>query len=123
MSPLNIGRWILILGLAFVFGYFGIEKFIQPLNWIGWMPKWMDGLLGMGINAWLSIIGAGEIAIAIGLLIPIRLIQQIASVLAALHLAGILTQIGWNDVAIRDIGLLAIAIAIPFLLSVRREER
>lgn len=105
-------RWLLILGLAFVFGYFGIDKFWHPILWIQWIPDWMDGLIGMNKDAWLKLIGASEIILAVGLLLPSYLIQRIAAALCGLHLLGVLTQTGWNDVAVRDIGLLAIAITL-----------
>ncbi len=43
MSAVHTSRWTLIAGLAFVFIYFGIDKFVHPLIWIGWMPAWLDG--------------------------------------------------------------------------------
>lgn len=116
MSRITIARWILILGLFFVFVWFGIDKFFHPKTWIGWMPDRMDGLFGMGNNAWMQIIAISEIIIAIGLLIPMRTVQKTASILASLHLLAILTQVGWNDIAIRDIGLLTMSISVWFLL-------
>ncbi len=109
-------RWILIAGLAFVFLYFGINKFTDPLLWIGWIPKWMDGLLGMDINLWLKILGALEILLGVGLLIPVRNIQKIVTVIIALHLIGVLSQVGWNDIGVRDLGLLSMTAALWFLL-------
>jgi hypothetical protein len=108
---------VLIIGLAFVFGYFGIDKLITPLVWIGWIPLWMEGLLGMTRETWLSIIGIGEIFLAVLLLIPHLLVRKVAAALSTLHLLGILTQTGWNDVAVRDIGLLAAAVALFLLLQ------
>jgi uncharacterized membrane protein len=110
---------ILTLGLAFVFGTFGIDKFLNPNDWLQWIPMWMEGLLSFPRTTWLSIIGFSEIVMALMILVPIRQIRQIGLVLMALHLLGILTQTGWNDVAVRDIGLLAAVIALLFL--VRKE--
>ena len=116
MPPVTVARWTLILGLSFVFLYFGIDKFVHPFTWIGWIPKWMNGLFGLKINLWLQIIGTTEIVIGAALLFPVRFIQQAASILASLHLVGILTQIGWNDIAVRDTGLLSMATALFYLL-------
>ena len=44
-----LAKAILIFELALIFGYFGIDKFVHPLNWIGWIPLWMDGLFGMAV--------------------------------------------------------------------------
>jgi len=116
MNRNRLASYILIGALAFVFAYFGIEKFTNPLLWSGWMPVWIDGFFGIDKGTWLKIIGAIELGLAILLLIPVRSIRQTAAVLIVLHLAGILTQTGWNDTAVRDIGLLLSGVALLFLL-------
>ena len=116
MQRQSIARWILVAGLVFVFGYFGVDKFLNPLDWIGWIPDWIDGMMGTSKNIWLQIIGGSEILFAAMLLIPVRNLQRAASILMALHLLGVLTQVGWNDVAVRDIGILIADIALLFLL-------
>lgn len=116
MQRESYAKWLLIAGLAFVFGYFGIDKFVHPDIWIGWMPTWMDGLLGLNRDVWLNITGAAEVVIAVLLLIPVRVVQRAGAILVALHLIAVLTQVGWNDVGIRDIGLLLSAISLAFLL-------
>lgn len=116
MESTDIAKWSLTLGLAFVFIYFGIDKFLNPLVWIGWMPTWLNGSLGFSVDQWLQIIAVTEIVFGAMLLMPIRIVQKIGSVLVALHLVAILTQTGWNDVAVRDIGLLTMAIALWYLI-------
>lgn len=116
MQRQSTAKFLLLAALAFVFGYFGIDKFVSPEIWIGWIPLWMDGLLGMSLDTWLSMIGALEVLFALLLVIPIRLVQRTGAVLIALHLLGILTQVGWNDIAVRDIGLLLADLALLFLL-------
>lgn len=106
---------LLTAALAIVFLYFGIDKFAHPTLWIGWIPLWMDGLLGMSVNVWLGLIGALEILFALLLLFPVRKVRQAACILIALHLVAILTQVGWNDVGVRDTGLLLAALALLFL--------
>jgi hypothetical protein len=116
MSSITAARWLLIIGIAFVFLYFGIDKFIHPLVWIGWMPVWMDGLGGLDKTVWLQIVGGTEIFVGALVLIPIRMIQKVAALLAALHLAGVLTQVGWNDIAVRDVGLIFMTLSLWYLL-------
>lgn len=117
MDRNRLARGFLIAGLAFVFGYFGIDKFIHPLVWIGWMPPWMDGLLGFSKDVWLQITGALEIFFSLLLIIPVRRMQQTGAILVALHLVAVLTQTGWNDIAIRDIGLMLSSLALLLMLS------
>ncbi len=116
MSRTNTARTILILGLSFVFIYFGIDKFANAVLWIGWIPPWMDGLFGLPSSLWLSVIGSIEIVLGLALLAPVKILRQTASILMSLHLIGVLTQVGWNDVGVRDIGLLSMSISIWFLL-------
>lgn len=116
MHSTTTARWILIASLAFVFGYFGIDKFIHPDLWVGWMPTRIEGFLGMTSYRWLSVFGVIEIASAIGLLIPIRRLQQFAALGMIIQLIGILTQTGWNEIAVRDINILLSAIALLALL-------
>lgn len=107
---------LLTAGLAFVFIYFGVDKFVHPQWWIGWMPEWMDGLLGLSNNAWMHITGVLEILFAVMLLIPVRIIRQSGAILCALHLVAVLTQTGWNDIAVRDIGLLLMSLGLFALM-------
>ena len=112
----SVAKWLLILALVFVFGYFGIDKSLNPFIWVGWLPGWMDGLAGLPKESWLKLIGASEIFLAILVLVPVRRVQQIGVLLMIVHLLGILTQVGWNDVAVRDIGLMVSAIGLLALL-------
>lgn len=108
-------RGLLTTALLLVFLYFGIDKFVHPTIWLGFMPLWMDGLLGLTANVWLGVIGALEILFALFLIFPIRKVRQIGCILIALHLVGIVTIVGWNDIGVRDTGLLLAALALLFL--------
>lgn len=116
MSSVTAARWILIAGIAFVFLYFGIEKFVHPDLWIGWMPGWIDGLAGQTDDTWMQIIAVTEIVIAIAVVVPIRVVQKAGALFGTIHLAGILTQVGWNDVAVRDVGLISMTMALWYLI-------
>lgn len=116
MSSTQNARLTLALGLAFVLGYFGIDKFLHPLNWILWMPDWMEGLAGISTHAWLLAIGAFEALLALGLCIPWKGIQHWSALLTTLHLTSIvLFAVGWNDIGIRDAGLTCAASALWYL--------
>lgn len=116
MQRTSVSKWLLIAALSFVFGYFGIDKFVHPEFWLGWIPLWMEGLMGLSRNAWLVVIGLSEALMAVLLIIPVRKVQKIGAILIALHLVAILTQVGWNDIGIRDLGLLLADLALIFLL-------
>lgn len=106
----------LISGLAFVFARFGIDKFVHPTIWIGFLPPWMDGLAGIPNTLWILLIGGLELLFAVMIVIPVRRIRQAGAALMALHLLGIVSQMGWNDVTVRDIGLLLSSLALLAML-------
>ncbi len=113
-------RWTLLASLVFVFLYFGIDKFVHPILWVGFLPLWMNGLMGIENDAWIIIIGVIEVLLALLLIIPVPIIRKIGVVLIALHLLGIIWQVGWNDVAVRDIGLMLSAVALFFLIPAKK---
>lgn len=117
-SPMNrnYSVWLLLAAFILVFGYFGIDKFVHPLLWTGYLPLWMHGLLGMDKNIWIKIVGASEIGMALLLLIPHIYARLAGTILVILHLAAVLVQVGWNDIGVRDIGLMLAAGALLVLL-------
>jgi len=118
MQPQTLARRFLTASLVIVFGVFGIMKFASPLLWIGWIPLWMEGFLSPTRDTWLRVFGAFEILLALLLLlIPKKKIRRGAVALMALHLLVVLTQTGlWNDIGIRDLGLLLSSLALFTLL-------
>ncbi len=116
MQRESIAKWLLIAALTFVLGYFGIDKLVHPEFWLGWIPMWMEGLMSMSRNVWLMVIAIAEILMAILLLIPVRNARRIGAAIIAIHLLTIITQVGWNDIGVRDIGLFLSSLALLFLL-------
>ncbi len=118
MPPVHkLSRMFLRIGLCYVFIAFGIDKFVHPLLWLGWIPPWMESFLGMSRTTWLPVTGAVEILIGLAALFPVRIIRFLGSLGMVLHLIVVLTQTGLlNDIGIRDTGLLLGAAAL-FLLE------
>lgn len=101
-------RLLPIMGLVIVFVWFGIDKFQNPILWISQEPSWMDGFLGQSKEVWNQLLGIAEIIMAIALFIPKT--RWLAGLAMTAYLLPII-QIGWpGDVAVRDIGLLSIAL-------------
>ncbi len=99
-----------------VFGYFGIDKFLNPVLWTGFLPLWMDGALGMPKEIWILVVGATEILMALMLLIPVSAIRHLGAGLMVLHLIAVLQQVGWNDIGARDTALMLAAAALFLLI-------
>lgn len=107
---------MLSIGLAAVFGYFGFDKFAEPLLWIGWMPPFMDGLFGLSLDLWLNVVGAFEVIVAVLVLVPVRNVRRAGATLMALQLLAILPIAGLNDVGLRDFCVMMSALALAVML-------
>lgn len=99
-----------------VFGLFGADKFIHPASWIGWIAPWMEHVSGISRATLLQIAGGFELLLAAALLFPQKLVRRIAAWSMVMHLLFILTQTGFNDLFIRDFGLLLSVVAMALLL-------
>jgi len=90
------------ISLSLVFLWFGFNQVFDTSSWLGWVPAWTTAL---PISPSLIILGNGIFEIALGLLLLTGQWTQIAALLLSLHLLFIAFNIGYNDIAIRDIGL------------------
>ena len=97
------------LGVGIVFLVFGVWQILSPSGWLGYLP---DFVLGFGISPSTFILLNGIFDLLIGLLLVFGLFLRIASAFGILHLAGIIFSLGWNDVAVRDLGLMIVLISV-----------
>lgn len=100
----------LVTGLAYVFLFFGYQKIFMTDYWVGWIPGWMEGLMGMSKMIWTQVIGVFEVIFGIGLIIPKT--RTIIAALIVLHLLAIIIMTGFSDIGIRDTGLLLMTLAL-----------
>ena len=103
--------FIIRLGLALVFLWFGISKVLQPDAWIAWLPQWTEQL-PISTTTQLFLQGIGEAVL--GVLLLFGLFTRVAAAIAAILLVAVIVTIGFNDIAIRDLAILSIAIALVF---------
>lgn len=101
---------VLRLGLAMVFVWFGLNQLLHPIDWLGFIPSWATSLSGLSTNTLVFINGLFEVAMAILLAVGIQ-IRVVAWLLAA-HMLLIVTDVGLNQIGIRDVGLLAGLISV-----------
>ena len=50
MDRVKIARETLMTAMITVFGLFGIDKFIHPAAWLGWVAPWIENLSGISQN-------------------------------------------------------------------------
>lgn len=95
-------------GLGLVFLVFGIDQWIRPEHWFGYLPDWVGGSPELLIHL------NGTFDLAIGIMLLLGLLTRIVAILATLHVFGIALTVGFNEVAVRDagLGLAALAIAL-----------
>ena len=101
--------WIPIGFLAFVFLFFGIDKFVHPEYWMGWTPPWMVDLFGLTSEMLNTFSGITEIVLALLLLHPrTRFFGALGMVLLlSFIVVGI---VRFSPDGIRDIGILGMAL-------------
>jgi uncharacterized membrane protein YphA (DoxX/SURF4 family) len=91
------------IGMASVFLWFGVSQILQPSYFMGYMPDWVNTL---PISSDLFIIMNGVFEVVFGGLLAIGYFTRFSAAILSLHLLGIIQSLGYNDIAIRDLGLL-----------------
>lgn len=104
---------LLRLGLGVEFVLFGYGKLTDLPSWIGYIPPWVSPLIPMPVTTFLQAVGVVELVL--GLLLIIGLWVRVVAILSALHLAGVLVALGYNDLAIRDFVSFMAALALASL--------
>lgn len=116
MSSKKIPVFFLRFGLAFVFLYAGIFGFLNPTDWIGFLPNWVKDVIPFGLSDQniLALFSATEIIMGILLLLGIQVF--FVSLLSSVMLLGIVA-FNWGalDILFRDVGLFFAALALMFL--------
>lgn len=115
-NSVNISHLFLRLGLAFVFLWFGIDKFINPEYWTNaWMPSWFQGVLAsLDIGNLNLIYMNGILEIVVGLGFLFNLFVKLFAFITILFLLFVIFSFGLNEVIVRDIGLIGGALSLLF---------
>lgn len=104
--------------LGFVFFIFGLWQLIQPNYWLAYLPLWTKNF-----NQNLLIIFNGFFDLVIGIALIFDFFPLIFSALAFFHLLLVIINLGiLNDIAIRDFGLLLLALAI-FIDNLKKKNK
>ena len=116
MSLENLKKYAPILaryGVGIVFFIFGIDQLVRPSAWIAWVP---DYVINFVANFGISNIGFiyfnGLFDLIVGLLLLAGLFVRVVALIGALHIAGIIFSLGYNDISVRDFGLLLVLISV-----------
>lgn len=104
--------FLLRTGLAVVFLYAAIASFLEPMNWIGFLPQFMKDIFPA--EPLLSAFSVYELFLALWLLSGKKVVWS--SLLAAATLCAIIvTNITQLEIIFRDIAILFAALALSAL--------
>lgn len=107
---LFVMRW----SLAFVFGWFGISEILSPRYWSGYVPQMAKELLPIPILPFVQ--GHGVVLVLLSVCFLFRFYLRYTGILAMLVLLSIITGLislnGFDEIVVRDIGLLGLAASI-----------
>jgi uncharacterized membrane protein YphA (DoxX/SURF4 family) len=113
-QSLRTPQLVLRIGLAIVFVWFGIDKFIQPHYWVdAWMPLWAQhasGAVGMSTVNAVFFVGLFEVLVAISL--ATGFFMRWFSVAAIGFLFLVILTHGLTEVLVRDVGLIGGLLAL-----------
>lgn len=101
---------ILRVGIAITFLWIGILIFQNPEAWGGYLQPWAEELLPIPIER--VMLGTAIFDIVVGFLLLVDYLTFFAAAVAATHLIIVLAVSGINPITIRDVGLLAGALAL-----------
>jgi len=104
------------LGLAAVFLWFGIHKFINPTYWLNaWIPENVQTAVAyfkLSGTDFIYILGIFEVLVGTSLISTIFI--RLFSVLAIIFLAVIFITNGFSEIVVRDLGLIGGFAALIF---------
>ena len=94
--------------VGIVFFLIGIDQLLKPDLWASYFPDWITTFSSISTFVTLN----GIFDAAIGAFLLLGLLTRLVSAIAVLHLLGVIYTLGYNDIAIRDLGILIAAIAV-----------
>ena len=97
------------VGISLVFLWFGLVNIFNPNMLVGYIPPWFPSQI---IAPLIFTVITGVFEVVIGLALLAGLYTRVAAFLAFLHILSIGISLGYNDIAVRDIGLAIVAFAI-----------
>ncbi len=113
-QSLRYSQYSLRIGLAIVYVWFGVDKFIHAAYWIDtWMPLWAQHAaraIGMSPTNVVLLLGIFEVLMATSLLTGFFLRIFAAVGLAILVL--VLAFHGFNEIMVRDIAIISALVAL-----------
>src|SRR3989344_4719251 len=96
------------IAISIVFLWFGINQIINPEHFMGYLPNFILSSTFAKTFIYLN----GTFEIIFGTLLAIGFFTRTAALLLSIHLIGIIIGLGYNNIAVRDFGLMLITFSI-----------
>ncbi|RME78640.1 DoxX family protein [Candidatus Woesearchaeota archaeon] len=112
LTPQDKALLVLRIGLCAVFLWFGFSQLFTPQLFYGYLPQWVYNTL---ITPQTLIFVNGIFEIIAATLLLFGVLPRLMAGLLALHLIGIIISLGYNDVAVRDVGLMIATASLIFV--------
>ena len=100
---------VLRLGIALVFLWFGTQQLLHATSWTSYLPTFTTS---WSIKATTIVMLNGLFETIFGALLLLGVFVRSVALVLALHMFGILISVGYNEIGVRDFGLLIATIAI-----------
>ena len=98
----NYSPNILRIGVSLVFLWFGINQVLDPNYFTSYLP---DFILNFS-NPVNFVIFNGIFEVIFGILLLLGLFTRLVSIILTLHLFGVIFSLGYNEISVRDFGLM-----------------
>ena len=121
-QSLRYSNLFLRLGLAAVFIWFGVDKFLNPQYWLSaWIPQSALSVASrVGVSGMDVVYASGVFELLVGASVLSNIFIKIFSVLALIFLVAVLLTFGISEVIIRDVGLMGGFLSLLFWPERRR---
>mgnify|MGYP001615809934 CR=1 FL=1 len=115
-QSLRYSNIFLRLGLAAVFIWFGVDKFLNPQYWLSaWIPQSALAIASkIGMSGLDIVYTSGVFELLVGASVLSNIFIKAFSVLALIFLVIVLFTFGISEVLVRDIGLMGGFLALLF---------
>lgn len=109
----ELAKKILRVGTGLTILWFGASQLYSPGDWVGYLPEWAFSLTFISTTALVYLNGIFETVT--GLFLMFNQFTRTSALLIALHLVLIIYHLGYNEVAVRDFGILVALVALVFM--------
>lgn len=99
------------IGVASVFIWFGLEQLTNTYEWIGWLPEYASSL---PFSATTLVYINGVFEVVFGSLLLLGLFTRTSAMLLALHMAHIISVVGYGEIGVRDFGIFMATLSLAF---------